>query len=216
MRTKTDLVRFISRIILICFFGAVLLTVFSIIRNTASNWYTVLAFEQEPSSPDASIDTPKRENVLGAFTAFIISPTPTPTNTPTPSPTATPTPTPTNTPTPTPVPPTATPTPSPIPTRVPSSPAEIDEFFQRFSGEYGVEEELLRKIAYCESGYNAQSTNGDYGGMYQFSTTSWESTRIHMGADPNPDLRFNPEEAIRTASFKISVSGTGAWPTCGK
>ncbi|MCX7997101.1 MAG: transglycosylase family protein [Patescibacteria group bacterium] len=143
------------------------------------------------------------------------NPTPLPTFTPTPTPTATPTPIPTRTPTPS---PTLTPSPTPVPTVYipPPAPAEIDEFFRKYAAEYGVEESQLRKIAACESGYNPTSHNTahDYAGMFQFSRATWESTRAQMGADQNADLRFNAEEAIRTAAFKISRGGIGGWPSC--
>jgi len=58
--------------------------------------------------------------------------------------------------------------------------------------------------------------NGDYGGLYQFATNTWKTTRQKMNMDPHPDLRFNPEEAIRTAAFKISTVGLSPWPNCGK
>lgn len=216
MNQKTN-IRLATYMVYVFFGAAVILTAFSLVRHTTHGWMDVLAQETESQKQNES-GFQESGMVLGSFTALFISPTPTPTNTPTPTPTLTPspTPTPTYTPTPTPVPPTATPTPTPLPTRVPASPAEIDEFFQRFSQEFGVEEEILRKIAYCESGYNAQSVNGPYGGMYQFHHSSWESTRNAMGADPNHDLRFNPEEAIRTAAFKISAGGIGAWPACSR
>lgn len=141
------------------------------------------------------------------------NPTPLPTFTPTPTNTPTPTPTPTNTPTPSPTP-TATPTPTPY--VAPPSPGELDGYFQKYSQEYGIDEQLLRKIAHCESGYNTTSHNTtyDYAGMYQFSRDTWTSTRQHMGADANPDLRFNAEEAIKTAAFKISRGGQNAWANC--
>jgi len=134
---------------------------------------------------------------------------------PTYTPTPTSTPTPTNTPTPTRIP---TPTSLPTPTRYPASAQDIDGWFERYSREYGVDIALLRKIAVCESGYNTTSNNKkhDYGGMFQFSISTWRTTRNAMGADPNPDLRFHPEEAIKTASYKISRQGTGAWPACSK
>lgn len=143
------------------------------------------------------------------------NPTPWPTFTPTPTNTPTPTPTPTNTPTPTPTP-TATPTPTPtIHIPVPA-PAEIDGYFKKYAAEYGIEEAKLRGIAVCESGYNVRShnTTHDYAGMYQFHPNTWISTRNQMGADPNLDLRFNAEESIRTAAFKISRGGERAWPNC--
>jgi hypothetical protein len=35
-----------------------------------------------------------------------------------------------------------------------------------------------------------------------------------MGLDSNPDLRFNADESIKTAAFKIAHGGIGAWPNC--
>jgi len=51
--------------------------------------------------------------------------------------------------------------------------------------------------------------------MYQFDPTTWSNTRTSMGVnfDPNPDLRRNAEESIRTAAYKIHVDGPSAWPT---
>ncbi len=137
------------------------------------------------------------------------NPTPLPTFTPTPTNTPTPTPTPTNTPTPT-----LTPTPTIyIP---PPAPGEIDGYFKKYASEYSVDETLMRKIAACESGYNTTSHNTtyDYAGMYQFSRDTWTGTRNQMSDDPNPDLRFNAEQAIKTAAFKISRGGQNAWRNC--
>lgn len=135
---------------------------------------------------------------------------------------ATTTPTPTKvstTPTPTFVP-TQTPTPTPIlptPTRVTASAGEIDSYFEKYSREYSVDISLLRKIAVCESGYNTNSKSKyGYAGMFQFSESAWRGIRNRMGLDTNPDLRFNPEESIKAAAYKISKDGTGAWPACSK
>ncbi len=137
------------------------------------------------------------------------SPTPTATSTPTPSLTPTPTVTPTPTPTPTVTP---TPTPSPTPTLFPST--SFEQYFDEFSSQYQVSKELLKKIAFCESGINPASVNGLYGGMYQFTVETWQATRALMGADTNPDLRFGAKEAIETAAFKISRGGHNAWKNC--
>jgi len=37
-----------------------------------------------------------------------------------------------------------------------------------------------------------------------------------MGLDDDPNIRYNPEESIKTAAFKLSVNGTGIWPNCSK
>lgn len=154
----------------------------------------------------------------GAISSSII---PTPTNTPTPTMTPTSTPTPTNTPTPTPTPspkptPTPTPKPSPTPTPLPVTGGQLDEWFTKYANHYSIDRSKLWKVAVCESGLRANAVNGPYGGMFQFSSSTWVTTRKAMSLDTNPDLRFNPEEAIRTAAFKTSIAGFSAWPSCGK
>lgn len=141
--------------------------------------------------------------------SFFVSPTPT--STPIPTATPTPSPTPTTTPTPTPLP-TATPTPSPTPTPLPQSSYESD--FDNASSQYNVSKDKLKKIAICESGINPGAVNGPYGGMFQFTSETWVSTRRQMGRDENPDLRFNAKESIDTAAFKISNGGERAWLNC--
>jgi hypothetical protein len=154
---------------------------------------------------------------LPIINRFIPSPTPTPTliptNTPTPIPTLTPTPTDTPTPKPTLIP---TPTQTPTPTSVPVTSNQLDGWFTQYSNHYSIDRQKLWNIAVCESGLRPNATNGIYGGLYQFSASAWHSTRSNMNENPDPDLRFNPEEAIKTAAFKISVSGYNAWPNCGK
>lgn len=111
---------------------------------------------------------------------------------------------------------TAIPTPSQEVTPTPTIPAptEIDSFFDKYSAEYNIDKELLKKIARCESGFNPVAENGEYKGMFQFASSSWSSARSQLGMDPNPDLRTNAEEAIRTASFMISKGQQNAWRNC--
>lgn len=139
--------------------------------------------------------------------------------------TPTPTPLPTSTPTPiksgpTPLPP--TPTPTLIPTSTPTpvavqtvSGSELDNFFTTYSTQYGVDREQLRRIAICESSFNTNASYLGYGGMYQFSEGSWISTRNSMGQNTDPALRFNAEESVKTAAYKLSqANGANAWPSC--
>ncbi len=106
--------------------------------------------------------------------------------------------------------PTAIPTPAPTITVV----AELAALFQTHSNTYHVDTELLKKIARCESGFNTAANNGIYMGMFQFAAQTWSVNRARMGLDPNPDLRTNAEEAIRTAAFMIANGGINAWPNC--
>ena len=140
----------------------------------------------------------------------------TPLTSPSPAPPS-PTPTPATTPTPTPSP-TPTPKPKPTPKLLPSpaTATQMDAWFTEYANNQSVSIEMLRKIAICESGYNQFAQNGIYGGLFQFSTSTWKSTRGQMNADPNPDLRYNAEEAIKTAAFRFATSGQAAWPNCSK
>ena len=119
----------------------------------------------------------------------------------------------TETPVPTPtLKPTLTPTPAP---KVISS-GQLADQFTKYSNQYSVNRELLWKIGVCESGLNSSATNGIYGGMFQFSESSWITIRTHMNLPHDSKLRFDAEESIKTAAFKLSVGGAGAWPECGK
>ena len=114
----------------------------------------------------------------------------------------------------------STPTPKPKPTPKllpsPATATQMDAWFTEYANNQSVSIEMLRKIAICESGYNQFAQNGIYGGLFQFSTSTWKSTRGQMNADPNPDLRYNAEEAIKTAAFRFATSGQAAWPNCSK
>jgi len=135
------------------------------------------------------------------------------TNTPEPE-TPTPTEIPLPTATPTPIPPTPSTTPTPQP--IVASPTDLDSLFTRYSDEYHIDREVLKRIAACESGFNTTSHNTTYGyaGMYQFAESSWTTVRARMGEDTNPELRFSAEESIKTAAYHIANGGRGAWPNC--
>ncbi len=129
-----------------------------------------------------------------------------------PTPTATPqvTPTPTTTPK-------ATPKATPKPTMAPVvAHADIESLFQQHASTHGVDAEIMKKIAQCESGMRPEATNGPYGGMFQFVSSTWVSNRRAMGKDTDPNLRFNAAEAIETAAFKMGRDGYGAWPACSR
>lgn len=149
--------------------------------------------------------TPPVSQTLAPTPSF----SPSPTTAPSPTPTHTPVPTATDIPTPT-----LTSTPFPTPISVTSE--QLDEWFTTYSNHYSIDREKLRRVAICESNLRPQATNGDYAGLYQFSTQTWISTRRAMNLDTNPALRFNPQESIRTAAFKISTVGLSPWPNCGK
>ncbi len=126
----------------------------------------------------------------------------------TPSPTSSPTPEPTETPSPTPVP-TETPIPQPV-----FSSEEIHGFIERFAGQYGVDPNVLRHLAVCESGFNPLAANLNYAGLFQFSPNTWIKYRQLMGEDADIDLRLNAEESVQTAAYAYSIGNDGIWPNC--
>jgi hypothetical protein len=147
------------------------------------------------------VSRPKPQNkVLGGA---VVS-TPTPFLTPVPTPILTPSPKPT---------PVKTPKPTPIPQPKFTS-QQINEFIDRFSGQYGVSPDVMRYIALCESGFNPSAQNLGYAGLFQFDSTTWKNLRLKMGEDVNINLRFNAEEAVQTAAYAISISDRGIWPHC--
>lgn len=87
-------------------------------------------------------------------------------------------------------------------------------FIERFASQYSVDPNVLRHIATCESGFNANARNGPYAGLYQFGNSSWKSNRILMGEDTDPDLRYNAEESVQTAAYIISRGIKNIWPNC--
>jgi soluble lytic murein transglycosylase-like protein len=90
----------------------------------------------------------------------------------------------------------------------------LEPIIEKYAKQYHVSKEVMIKIAKCESNFRPEAVNGPYGGMYQFVTGTWVSNRNAMGENPDPGLRFDAEEAIKTTAFKISRDGTGAWPVC--
>lgn len=120
--------------------------------------------------------------------------------------------------------PTLTPRPTPIPTKMPTpaiklkqlSPQILDQLFSKYSENYTVDRELLRKIAVCESYLNPMASSGDFAGLYQFSKLTWITTRQHMNVNADTYLRYDPEEAIMTAAFKLKKDGKNSWPNCSR
>jgi soluble lytic murein transglycosylase-like protein len=117
--------------------------------------------------------------------------------------------------------PTITPTPKPTlipsPTSVPQpkvNSQQIYEFTNRFGGQYGVDPNVLRHVALCESGFRPDAKNNIYAGLYQFDSRTWKTYREKMGEDTDPDLRFNGEEAVQTAAYAISLGKLHLWPNC--
>lgn len=112
--------------------------------------------------------------------------------------------------------PTARPTRTPTPIFSFSAPTgeQLDGWFNSYSSYYGVDRNKLWLLAVCESQLNYNASSRDYVGLYQFAAASWITTRKQMNLNHDPALRYNPEESIRTAAFKISKSGFAPWPYC--
>lgn len=179
-------------------------------HNTAGNKHLALKKEEVPIPQEVyAKEQPSSLAVTISSSDDRVSPTPIPTNTLSPS--ATPAPVITFTPTPMPIP---TDTPEPTPTPDVWSPPDMEPIFSRFAGQYGVDKNILERLANCESHFNPEARNGDYVGMFQFSTHTWSDIRVQIGEDPNPDLRTNIDASIQTAAYLVSQRGTAPWPAC--
>ena len=96
----------------------------------------------------------------------------------------------------------------------PVSPQEIHAFIERFSAQYGVDPNVMRHIAVCESGFNPLAINGPYIGLYQFGKSGWISNRQALGENTDTDLRLSAEESVQTAAYIISIGKGSLWPNC--
>ena len=143
-----------------------------------------------------------KEKVLAESTVATSTPSPILTETPSPTPSATPKPTPAKT---------LAPTPVPVPK---FTSQQINEFIDRFAGQYGVDPNVIRHIALCESGFNPGAINYVYKGLFQFGSSTWQNIRRKMGEDISADLRVNAEEAVQTAAYAISHGNISIWPHC--
>ena len=163
----------------------------------------VLKLNPPAISPLALTSTPRSSTeILGiSINSPATSPRASSTDSPTPKPTLTPTP---------------RPTPTPKPIASPVTLTQLEDWFTQYANKESINRDLLRKIANCESKFNPEATNGIYGGLYQFSTSTWISTRQAMNLNSDANLRFNAEEAIKTGAFRIATTGDAAWPNCRK
>ena len=150
----------------------------------------------------------------------LINPTPSPTSSPinpaSPSPSIPPSPSPSPTPNPSPLP-SPTPSPPPIPSPSPQpeySQEEIHGFFEKYSNDYHIDIHVLRYIAICESGFNPKATNLYYAGLFQFNPSIWSYYRNMLNQDPDPGLRTNAKEAVKTAAYVLSINHAYIWPNC--
>lgn len=114
--------------------------------------------------------------------------------------------------------PTVTPKPSATatPTKIQFQFSDLDSLFIKYANQQSINKDLLKKIAVCESNLNPSAVNGDYVGLFQYSSSYWTSMRKRMNLDGNPALRFHAEESIKTAAFTLATAGFAAWPHCSK
>lgn len=148
-------------------------------------------------------DSYGRDQEVGEVMAIEISVTPEPSATPSPTPVPTP-------------PPKPTPRPSPKAKEGAAefTPEQIYNFTESYGREYGVDPNVIRHIALCESTFKPQAKNYIYAGLFQFDRRTWTLYRAKMGKSPDPDLRYNAQEAVQTAAYVLSLGHGRIWPNC--
>jgi hypothetical protein len=154
-------------------------------------------------NPTIETSTPNSIDLVSPTTSPSAQPSHLPIPTSTPSPTIKPT-----------ITPSTTPTPTPIPTPGAASSSDINSFIDRFAGQYGVDPNVLRYIALCESWFRSNAENAGYVGLYQFGETTWKNIRLEIGEDTDPDLRYSAEESVQTAAYALSKGKESIWPNC--
>lgn len=109
--------------------------------------------------------------------------------------------------------PTSTPSPTPVPQPVYTD-QEVYGFIEAYSAQYGLDPNVVRHIAQCESGFNQTAVNGAYVGLFQFGTSAWVTGRAAMGEDADLNLRLNAEKSVHTATYLLAEGRTDLWPHC--
>lgn len=105
-----------------------------------------------------------------------------------------------------------TPTAKPTPTMTSSE--EVYKLIEKYASAKGIDPNVVRYIALCESGFRSNAVNGKYVGLFQFAAVSWSNLRLEMGKDPNADLRFSAEDSIETLVYALSKGKEKMWPNC--
>lgn len=121
---------------------------------------------------------------------------------------ATPSPEPFNTPTIKPSIPKPSPSPSPM------SHQEVNELISKYASQYGLDPNVMRHMALCESGFKSNAKNGPYIGLFQFDVITWKNIRRELNLNTDPALRYSAEESIKTAFYALSKGKTKLWPNC--
>lgn len=75
---------------------------------------------------------------------------------------------------------------------------------------YGLPEGRLERVAFCESGFNSNATNGRYLGLFQFGSRLWNATPYRSFQ------RSDPYAASFAAAWAFSRGMARHWPVCGR
>lgn len=86
---------------------------------------------------------------------------------------------------------------------------EVEALIRSYAKQYGANENLAVRIAYCESGYNQHSANRNSTarGVYQYLGSTWSNTPAGRSGTSVMDADAN----VRTAVQYIATKGTSPW-----
>ena len=95
---------------------------------------------------------------------------------------------------------------------VKQAPLSVQDIIHQASVFYKLNEERMRRIAWCESKYGTQTTGSGHLGVYQFTSITWQWANTQAGfAGENP---HNQTANIWTAAWLAKNQGFGHWPNC--
>ncbi|OGD83594.1 hypothetical protein A2572_04840 [Candidatus Collierbacteria bacterium RIFOXYD1_FULL_40_9] len=104
------------------------------------------------------------------------------------------------------------PKPKPTPTKEPFE--NVSKLLDKYSEQYGLDVNVVRHLALCESGLRSNATNGKYVGLFQYDSQTWKTIRAQMSLDTEPALRYSAEESIKTTAYALSKGKRRLWPNC--
>lgn len=90
---------------------------------------------------------------------------------------------------------------------------DLVEYIGQRAVSYGLDPEMAKAVAYCESNYipTAQNPTSSAGGIYQFLNGTWEYVNVKRGVDYSLEDKYDPIKSIENAMWLAKHEGWTHW-----